>query len=293
VLSVAVQLQSVRWCHRVPDDRSPTLRRRELGRRLRDLRADRKIQEVADALGVSGATISRMETGARPATRRNVIALCQFYGVEESMRAELLDLVRQASQQGWWDQYEDIIIDRLIGLEIEAVRISSYESFVIPWIFQTREYARAVIRGAEPRMADNVLDDRVEARLTRQQILIRESPPSFEYLVDESAIHRRVGGVQVMRQQLDRIIELAALPQVSFRLVPFSLGASPGLNAFTLLEFMPPQLAVVFIESTAGNIYLERRADIERHQEYLDHLRAGALDPDNSLRVINDIKETL
>jgi transcriptional regulator with XRE-family HTH domain len=276
----------------VANDRSPRLARLELGRRLRDLRAGRKIKDVAEAIGVSGATISRIETGVRPATRRSVLALCQLYGVEESLREQLLDLADQASRQGWWDRYEDIEIDQLIGLEIDAVRIGSYNPFVIPWIFQTKEYARSAIKGAAPRMADNVLGDRVEARLTRQQILTRQ-PPSFRLLVDESAIRRRVGGVQVMRHQLDRMVELAALPQVSLQVVPFSLGAHPGVNAFTLLEFMAPQPAVVYIESTAGDLYLERQSDIERHQEYLDHLQAGALDPDKSLRVIDDIKEKL
>jgi len=276
----------------VTNDRSPRLARLELGRRLRDLRADRKIKDVAEAIGVSGATISRIETGVRPATRRSVLALCQLYGVEGSLREQLLDLADQASRQGWWDRYEDIEIDQLIGLEIDAVRIGSYNPSFIPWIFQTKEYARSAIKGAAPRMADNVLGDRVEARLRRQQILTRQ-PPSFRLLVDESAIRRRVGGVQVMRHQLDRMVELAALPQVSLQVVPFSLGAHPGINAFTLLEFMAPQPAVVYIESTAGDLYLERQSDIERHQEYLDHLQAGALDPDSSLRVIDDIKEKL
>src|SRR5690349_5061721 len=111
-------------------DRSPTLRRRELGRRLRELRAGRTIQDVAKALGVSPPTISRIETGARTATRRNVLALCDLYGVDEILRANLLDLAREASESGWWHRYDDLAIDPLIGLEIEAVRISSYEPCV-------------------------------------------------------------------------------------------------------------------------------------------------------------------
>jgi transcriptional regulator with XRE-family HTH domain len=276
----------------VADDRSPTLRRRELARRLRDLRGDRTIQEVATALGVTAATISRIETAARAATRRNVIALCQLYGVDESLRTQLLELVSEASQPGWWHKYEDIAIDPLIGLEIEAVQISSYELFVVPWMFQTRDYARAVIRGSAPRIADNVLDDRVEARLTRQQILTRESPPSFWSLVDESAIRRRVGGIEIMRSQLDRMVELAALPHIVLQVVPFSLGAHPGVNSFTYLKFRAPQPSVVFIESTAGSLYLERRPDLYRHEEFIDHLRAGALDPDNSVRLIQEVRKT-
>lgn len=275
------------------DERSPTLRRRELGRRLRDLRADRTIQEVADTLGVSSPTISRIETGARTATRRNILALCELYGVDDSQRAQLLDLARQASEQGWWNKYDDLAIDPLISLEVEAIRISSYEPCVIPWIFQTREYARSVVRGMSPRMTDNVLDERVEARLIRQELLTRESPPYFWSIVDESALRRRVGSVEIMRTQLGRMVELTALRNLTLQVVPFSLGAHPGLkNPFTLLEFRPPQSSVVYVESTAGDLYLERIAELDRHEESLQYLRAAALDPESSVHLIKEVEKT-
>jgi transcriptional regulator with XRE-family HTH domain len=274
-------------------ERSPTLRRRELGRRLRDLRAGRTIQEVADALGVSPPTISRIETGARTATRRNVLALCELYGVDESRRAQLLSLAREASQPGWWQRFDDIAIDALIGLEIEAIRISSYEPCIIPWIFQLEEYSRSVIRRTSPEMAEAVLEERVEARLTRQELLTKEPSPQFWSVVDESALRRVVGGTEVMRNQLKRIAELAARPNVTVQVVPFSLGAYPGLkNPFTFLEFAPPQSPVVFVESTAGDLYLERRNDIARHEESLRHQVASALDPDSSVRLIEDVEKT-
>jgi Domain of unknown function (DUF5753) len=240
-------------------------------------------------MGVSPPTISRMETGARLATRRNVLALCDFYRVEDPVRSQLLSLAREASERGWWRKYDDLAIDALIGLEIEAIRISSYEPCVIPWMFQTREYARSVIRGMSPRMADNVLDERVEARLTRQQILTRESPPHVWSVVDESALHRRVGSAQILRSQLSRMAEIAGLPNVTLQVVRFALGAHPGLkNPFTYLEFPAPQPPVVYVESTAGDLYLERLPDLERHEEALQHLRAGALDPESSLLLVEE-----
>jgi transcriptional regulator with XRE-family HTH domain len=273
-------------------DRSPTLRRRELGRRLRELRAGRTIQEVADALTVSPPTISRIETGVRTATRRNILALCELYGVDDSLQTQLLNLAREASEPGWWHKYDDLAIDPLIGLEIEAVRINSYEPCVIPWMFQTTEYARSVIRGTSPEMADTVLEERVEARLTRQELLTKEPSPYIWSVVDESALRRMVGGVEVMRSQLSRVVELSALPNVTVQVVPFSLGAYPGLkNAFTFLQFAS-QLPVVFVESTAGDLYLEREGDLARHEESLLHLRAGALDPDSSIRLIKEVKKT-
>ena len=274
-------------------DRSPTLRRRELGRRLRELRAGRTIQDVAEALGVSSPTISRIETGTRRATRRNVLALCELYGVDQSLRTHLLDLAREAGEPGWWHRYDDLAIGSLIGLEIEAVRISSYEPCVIPWMFQAKEYARSVIRRTSPEMADIVLEERVEARLARQELLTRDHGPYFWSVMDESALRRVVGGAEIMRNQLGRVVELAALPNVTVQVVSFSLGAYPGLkNAFTFLQFAPPQSPVVFVESTAGDLYLEREGDIARHEESLQHLRAGALDPDSSVRLINEVKKT-
>ena len=276
-------------------DRSPTLRRRELASQLRDLRkqSGRTVEEVARELLCSPPKISRIETGVRPASLRDVRDLCTIYGVDDSLRARLMTLAREAKQQGWWNRYEDILIDRLIGLETEAAQISSYESCVIPWMFQTREYARAVIRGILPRIADHVLDERVAARLTRQEIITRESPPHFWSLVDESALHRRVGSNQVMRDQLKGMVELAAIPNMTLQVVPFSLGAHPGLdNTFTLLEFQSGQPPVVYVENMAGELYLERATDVDRYKEALMHLRAGALDPESSISLIERVRET-
>ena len=165
-----------------------------------------------------------------------------------------MTLAREAKQQGWWNRYEDIAIDSLIGLETEAAQISSYESCVIPWMFQTRDYARAVVRGILPQIADHVLDERVAARLARQEIITRESPPHFWSLVDESALWRRVGSNQVMRDQLKAMVELAGIANMTLQVAPFSLGAHPGLNnTFTLLEFESTQPPVVSVE----NVYIE------------------------------------
>jgi len=276
-------------------DRSPTLRRRELASQLRDLRkqSGRTVEDVARELLCSPPKISRIETGVRSASLRDVRDLCIIYGVDDSLRDRLMTLAREAKQQGWWNRYEDLAIESLIGLEIEAAQISSYESCVIPWMFQTREYARAVIRGILPRIADHVLDERVTARITRQELITKESPPHFWSLVDESALRRRVGSNDIMRDQLKRMVELAAIPNITMQVVPFSLGAHPGLdNTFELLEFQSAQSPVVYIDNMAGALYVERAADVDRFKEALMHLRAGALDPESSISLIERVRET-
>ena len=276
-------------------DRSPTLRRRELASQLRHLRkqSGRTVEDVARELLCSPPKISRIETGVRSASLRDVRDLCIIYGVDDSLRDRLMTLAREAKQQGWWNRYEDLAIESLIGLEIEAAQISSYESCVIPWMFQTREYARAVIRGILPRIADHVLDERVTARITRQELITKESPPHFWSLVDESALRRRVGSNDIMRDQLKRMVELAAIPNITMQVVPFSLGAHPGLdNTFELLEFQSAQSPVVYIDNMAGALYVERAADVDRFKEALMHLRAGALDPESSISLIERVRET-
>jgi transcriptional regulator with XRE-family HTH domain len=276
-------------------DRSPTLRRRELASQLRDLRkqSGRTVEDVARELLCSPPKISRIETGVRPASLRDVRDLCIIYGVDDSLRDRLMTLAREAKQQGWWNRYEDLAIESLIGLEIEAAQISSYESCVIPWMFQTREYARAVIRGILPRIGDHVLDERVTARITRQELITRESPPHFWSLVDESALRRRVGSNDIMRDQLKRMVELATIPNITLQVVPFSLGAHPGLdNTFELLEFQSAQSPVVYIDNMAGALYVERAADVDRFKEALMHLRAGAIDPESSISLIERVRET-
>jgi len=278
----------------VVGDRSPTLRRRELASQLRHLRKQtgRTVDDVAQELLCSPPKISRIETGVRPASLRDVRDLCNIYGVDDALRSRLMTLAEEAKQQGWWNRYEDIAIDSLIGLEIEATQISSYESCVIPWMFQTREYARTVIRGILPQISDHILDERVAARLTRQEIITRESPPHFWSLVDESALRRRVGSGQIMRDQLRAMVELAAISNMTLQVIPFSFGAHPGLNnTFTLLEFDSGQPPAVSMENMAGTLHLERASDVAKYREALTYLRAGALDLEDSISLIEKVGE--
>jgi len=276
-------------------ERSPTLRRRELASRLRELRkqAGLTVEDVAGELLCSPPKISRIETGTRSATLRDVRDLCRLYGVSQAEQARLMTIAREARQQGWWNKFDDLAIDSLIGLEIEAKRISSHEAAVVPWAFQTEQYARAVIKGTLPRIDDRILNERVTARMTRQELLRGPEPPYLWSLIDESALRRAVGGGRVMREQLSKVLEVAATPNVTMQIVPFEAGAQPGLdNTFTLLEFdSSVQAPVVFLENLAGNLYLERNADIERYEEVLEHLRACALSPAHSAKFVEEIRK--
>ncbi|HEU5406134.1 MAG TPA: helix-turn-helix transcriptional regulator [Nitrospira sp.] len=278
-------------------ERSPTLRRRELANRLRELRkqSGMTVDDVARELLCSPPKISRIETNARPPTLRDVRDLCVLYGVDDAEAARLMTIAREAKQQGWWSKFDDLGIDFLIGLEMDAKQISAHDSSFVPWAFQTEQYARAIIKGVLPRIEDRILDERVAARMTRQEILRSPEPSYLWSLIDESALRRAVGSSSLMREQLSKILETADAPNVMMQVVPFDAGAHPGLdNTFMLLEFDSSiQTPVVFVENLAGNFYLERDAEIQRYREVLEHLKACALSPANSIKYIQAIRKDL
>ncbi len=251
------------------------------------------VEDVARELLCSTPKISRIETGTRLPTLRDVRDLCRLYRLDDAEQARLMTIAREAKEQGWWNRFDDLGIDSLIGLETEARRISAHDSSFVPWAFQTEQYARAIIRGIYPRMDDRILDERVIARMTRQELLRSPEPPYLWSLIDESALRRAVGGGHLMREQLSKILETAATSNVTMQIVPFEAGAHPGLdNTFVLLEFdgsiQPP---VVFVENLAGNFYLERDAEIQRYREVLEHLRACALSPARSIKYVEEIRK--
>jgi hypothetical protein len=244
------------------------------------------VDEVAAQLLCSPPKISRIETATRPASLRDVRDLCDLYRVGDAERSHLMNLAREAKQQGWWQRFDDLAIESLIGLEIEAKKITSYESSVVPWAFQTEEYARAVIKGSGLHIEDRIVDERVTVR--------SPAAPNMWFLIDEAALRRVVGDNRVMREQMAKIIEVSASSHIDVQVVPFKAGAHPGVdNTFTLLEldkaFLPP---VVFVENLAGMFYLERDTDIHRYQEVIDYLMACALSHADSIKFIEEVKKT-
>ena len=182
-------------------DLSPTIRQRELGMRLREFRTEKglTVEEVAKELLCSPTKISRAETGARRATLRDVRDLCQLYGVDAATSAELMNLAREARQQGWWTKYDDLKITPFIGMEQSASAITCFGMYFVPALLQTEDYAREIIKGIAPKIEGDILDQRVEARMIRQKLLYQAKPPKYRALLDEAVLHRQVGGPAVMR----------------------------------------------------------------------------------------------
>lgn len=275
---------------------SPTLRQRELGLRLRKLRTGlgMTVEEVADKLLCSPAKVSRMETAARRPWPRDVRDLCALYGVDEADAAELMQLARQAQEQGWWTKYEDLNLSPYIGLEQEASSITCYCMYYVPALLQTEDYARAIIKAILPGIEPNVLEQRVEARLRRQQLLERENPPRYRVLLDEAVLHREVGSAALMAAQLARIVELVHVGKATVQVIPFDVGAYPASDcAFVLLEFAEPVLPpVVYVEGLTTSQYHERPADLAQYREAVEYQRDFALSPRDSVQLLEDMRKT-
>jgi transcriptional regulator with XRE-family HTH domain len=277
-------------------DSGPTIRQRELGLRLRKLRTGLglTVEDVAEKLMCSTAKISRMETGARKPILRDVRDLCTLYNVDEPVAAELMKLTREAREQGWWAQYEDLNLSPYIGLEQDASSITAYSMYYMHALVQTEDYARAIIRAIAPKMEPAILEQRVMARLRRQELLDRPSPPNYRLLLDEAALRRPVGGPALMAAQIAKILELSAAGKVRMQLIPFAVGAySVSDISFTLLEFNEPVLPpAVFVEGMLGGQYYERPGDVARYRESIENIRDSALSPRDSEQHLLEMQKT-
>jgi hypothetical protein len=213
---------------------------------------------------------------------------------DERRRDELTGLLREAKRKGWWQSFSDIPYSTLIGLEAEAVTMLTYQQ-VMPGLFQTEAYARAIIKGTWPSIDSETLEERVEVRLTRQGVLTRERPLQIRAVLDETCVRRMVGGAEVMRGQLARLLDLAKLPNVIVQVLPFSVGAHPGtmLGPFSVLEFAhPDDPGVVYVESDSDQ-YPDREGDLERYTLAFDHVRSMALNVSQTSGLLRQSLEAL
>ncbi|MEU0148654.1 helix-turn-helix transcriptional regulator [Streptomyces sp. NPDC006288] len=279
----------------MPTNVNPTVRRRRLGQELRRLREIKGMtaEEVAERLLVSQSKISRLENGRRSISQRDVRDLCGVYEVEDHRIVDsLMQMAKDSRQQGWWHAFGDIPYSVYIGLETDAESLRVYEPQVVPGLLQTRGYAEALITGALPEAPPSDIEKRVNVRARRQdRVNSLEHPLRLWAVIDESALRRRVGGKQIMIEQLEHLIEQSQLPHVTVQVLPFDMGAHPGISGqYAILEF--PDAAdssVVYIEGVTSDLYLEKANDVQRYSVMYEHLRAQALNVDQTRQFIGDI----
>jgi transcriptional regulator with XRE-family HTH domain len=278
---------------------SPTVRQRELGKRLRELRLEHglTVEDVAEKLLCSPTKVSRLETGTRRPSLRDVRDLTGMYGVDETASAALMDLARGAREQDWWTQYLDLKLDPYLGLEQDAIAITSFTTYYVPALLQTEAYTKAIISSIAPKMDPDILRQRVEVRMRRQQRLEGEKRPRYRVLLDEAVLHRAIGGREIMAAQLTKVLEAEKQGKVTFQVIPFEHGAHVAQDSnFIFFEFEQGSertsslSPVVFVEGLTGNQYLEKQADIDRYREAIEYLRDSALTPRDSVQRVTEMR---
>ena len=276
----------------------PTVRRMLVGARLRRLRTELGLsrEEAAQAIRASEWKIHRLENGQVGFKDRDIVDLLRLYQVNDPAEvADFLTLAREANTPGWWQHYGDVLPNwfrTYVDLESAASLIRSYEGQFVPGLLQTDDYMRAVVRGAHLEESGEELGRRVRLRLARQTLLTRTEPPRLWAVVDEAALRRPVGGREVMRGQLERLIEATKLPNVTLQILPFAAGAHPAMgSAFSILRFAAREIPdIVYLEHLTNALYLDRRNEVER---YLDAMELLCVDSEPPARTVELLERIL
>ncbi|MFG2347928.1 helix-turn-helix domain-containing protein [Streptomyces phaeochromogenes] len=253
---------------------APTVLRMILGKRLQELRqgAGVSLDDAAKALHVKPLTIRRLEKAEVALKTLYVEKLLQTYGAAQQEVDEFVTLAERANEPGWWHAYRDVVPDwfsAYVSLETGAKTLRTYEPHYVTGLLQTYNYARAVLRGGFPNESDEDLGRRVDLRLRRQGLLERPDAPTLWVVMEETVLHRMVGGAEVMREQIERLLEVSELDHVSVDVVPFTAGAHIGACApFTYFRFEERELPdVVYSEILSASVYLDQRSDVAGHLE--------------------------
>ncbi|MGI5412501.1 helix-turn-helix domain-containing protein [Streptomyces chartreusis] len=278
---------------------APTVGQVVLGKRLQELREASGLgrEEAARALRVTAATVRRMETAEVALKIPYVQVLLETYGVPEGEAEAFVSLAEEANQPGWWQRYHDVLPDWFslyVSLEGAARIVRSYEPHFVPGLLQTEEYARAVLQaGTIGQTGPETIERHVSLRMERQRLLERQDPPHLWVIMDETVLLRPVSGGEVMREQLDKLLEFAERDRVTLQIAEFASGPHPGTYApFTLFRFAEPELPdMVYTEYLSGALYLDSRKEVAAHLEVLDHMSTAAASAERTKKILRERRE--
>lgn len=279
----------------------PNLRRRELGRELRRLRTEAgwSVARAAKYAGFTEVTVRRIETGSQTILPRNVRVLCQAYEVDAVLVEHLMRRAEESNERGWWTAYSATMPDwfaKFVGLESDADELRNYSLVYVDGLLQTPEYAEAFL-SLRPDDAGDTVGRAVELRQARQQRLLQDdNPPSLHVVLDEAALRRHVGGVEVMREQLRHLVAMAERPNITLQVVPFEAGAYAGAqNLFSMLRFPDgaDEVDVVYVENQRGAVWMERPADIRYYTAVFEQMTKVAHTPARSVDFVASLAASL
>jgi transcriptional regulator with XRE-family HTH domain len=286
---------------RVDVQGGPTALRIMLGAQLRRLRENRGIsrEDAAEAIRATHSKISRLELGRSSFKQRDVSDLLTLYGLTDPTEREaMLSLAQRASTPGWWHRYGDILpswFESYVGLESAASIIRTYEVQFIHGLMQSPDYARAVILTSNfDRPADEI-ERRLELRLERQQLVTQPDAPRVWGVLDEAALRRAPGAPGILKSQVEHLLELIKLPNVTLQIIPFSAGPHPAAGGpFTLLRFAEPDLPdIVYLEQLNSALYLDKRNDVSEYTQIMDLLCVQAESVTGTRKMLDEIRKDL
>lgn len=279
-------------------ERGPTVRRRQLGRALKDLRekAGKKLDETARFAGLTSATISRIENGKQAILPRNVRLFCQYYEVGAPMVDMLVRMAEESSEVSWYSLYSDVVPNwaaTLFDLERDADEIRTYESELVPGLLQTTDTTKALTQAALWTSTKEDLDRSAELRRGRQKQMMSARPPRLRVVINEAVVRRPVGGWATASQQMFHLAECSQQGNVEIRILPFTAGAHPAMTgAFTILRF-PDELDMnaVFLEHDHGATTAERPADLRRYSEIFERIWDASLTSEETTCLLASLGE--
>nr|WP_203593516.1 helix-turn-helix transcriptional regulator [Streptomyces sp. SID9124] len=280
---------------------APTVGQVVLGKRLQDLRerAGMSRDQAAKVLRVAAATVRRMETAEVALKIPYVQALLKAYGISDGENDAFVELAEEANRPGWWQRFHDVLPDwfsMYVSLEGAASLLRMYEPHFVPGLLQTEDYARTVMRtGAIGQTRPEDIERHVALRMERQSLLTRPDAPRLWVVMDETVLRRPVGSDEIMRAQVDKLLEATTMPNVTLQIAEFSTGHHPGTyGPFVLFRFAVPELPdMVYSEYLTGAVYFDARPEVASYLEVMDRMAAQAATAQRTKELLRDFRKEL
>nr|WP_202532884.1 helix-turn-helix transcriptional regulator [Streptomyces sp. SID4923] len=280
---------------------APTVGQVVLGKRLQELRegAGLSRDQAAKVLRVTAATVRRMETAEVALKIPYVQALLKAYGISDAENDAFVELAEEANRPGWWQRFHDVLPDwfsMYVSLEGAASLLRMYEPHFVPGLLQTEDYARTVMRtGAVGQTRPEDIERHVALRMERQSLLTRPDAPRLWVVMDETVLRRPVGSVEIMRAQVDKLLEATTMPNVTLQIAEFSTGHHPGTyGPFVLFRFAVPELPdMVYSEYLTGAVYFDARPEVASYLEVMDRMAAQAATAQRTKELLRDFRKEL
>lgn len=281
-----------------------TMARRWLAAELQNLREESGLSaaQAAAELGVSAASLYRIERNTKVVTIPEARELCRIYG-RPDLAETFADLAKASKVPPWYRLYGDVVpadFGIFMSLEQAAVSFRQYHVQLIPGSLQTEAYASVIIGGEEGK-SEEERTRRMQIRLQRQALLSREGVARWHFILDAEILYRPIGGPTVMKDQLARLLEISELPDVTLSIVPRNTGMYAGVitGPFVLMDFpdgptgKPSEPPTVYVEGFAGALYTVEKDEVDQYARAFEQIRLFALGPENTRKAIMQAMEEM